>query len=232
MNLGPLILIAIVVYPFVWLYEKIGWGGSIALGGLVLSGIAYWSVRTSRKDKEEFNKLVLYVLHNRLHPDKARKLNYSLAKTNFPRSALIRRLQILRDSIEIALTSKKRDTAELRMAEVRSSYEEIKSKYANLVTPETLAEINRVVSECEKEFSTILYINIADAHIEKAAKLKTAKSKAKYAALAMEAIVEGLMNPNSENRRLEEMRKKIEQFTQSLEASSKRAAGETSCSTS
>jgi len=204
--IGPLILIGIAIYPFVWIHEKIGW-----------SGIVYWNVRTTRKDNEEFNKLVLYVLHNRLHPDEAKKLNYSLAKTNFPRSALIRRLQILRDSIEIALASKKRDTAESRMTEVRSSYEEIRQEHPHLVAPETLAEIDRVVGECEKEFSTVLYANIANAHIEKAEKLKTDKSKAKYAALAMEAIVEGLENPNCEKLRLEEMKKKIELFTQSLE---------------
>ncbi len=42
-------------------------------------------------------------------------MNLKLAKSNFPGSALIRNLQIIRDSIEIALTSKKRDTAESRM---------------------------------------------------------------------------------------------------------------------
>lgn len=218
--LGPLIVIGIMIYPFVWLHEKTGWGGIIILGGIVLGGIVYWSVRSSRKDEKDFNQLVLYVLHNRMAPDEARKLNNSLSKTNFPRSALIRRLQILRDSIEIALSSKKQDTAESRMAEVNSSYAEIKSEHAALVTPETMAEIERVVFECKRLFSTNLYTNIASAHIEKAEKLKTAKSKVKYAALAMEAIRQGLENPQSEKRSLEKMRAKIEQYTQSLETGS------------
>lgn len=218
--LGPLLLIGIVAYPFIWLHEKFGWGGITVLGGLFLGGIYYWNVLASRNDKERFNKLVLYILHNRIHPEEARKLNHSLSKTNFRRATLIRRLQILRDSIEIALTSNKRDTAESRMTEVKSSYEEIRKEHADLVAPETLAEIDRVVSECEKDFGTSLYTNIASALIEKAQKLKTNSSKAKYATLAMEAIVEGLENPKSEKRRLEEMKKKIEQFAQSIEMSS------------
>ena len=218
--LGPIILIGIIIYPFVWLHEKVGWGGTIVLGGIALSGVVFWNIRSSRKDKVEFNKLVLYVLHNRMAPNEARKLNNSLAKVNFPRSALIRRLQILRDSIEISLSSKKRETAESRMAEVKSSYEEIRKEYANLITPEAMLEIDRVVSDCVKQFNTKLYTNIARAHIEKAEKLKTVKSKKKYAALAIEAIQEGLLNPNSEKQSLERCRKKIDQFTRSLEKSS------------
>lgn len=218
--IGSLILIGIVIYPFVWLHEKVGWGGMIGLGSLVLSGIVYGSIRAARKNSEEFNRLVLYVLHNRLQSDEAKRMNFSLAKTDFPRSALIRRLQILRDSIEIALASKKRDTAESRMAEVRSYYEEIRKDHVRLIAPETLAEIDRVVGECEKEFSTIFYANIAGAYIDKAEKLKTDKSKAKYSALAMEVIIEGLENPDSEKSRLKEVKREIELFTQSLEGGS------------
>jgi hypothetical protein len=217
---GSLILIGIVIYPFVWLHEKVGWGGMIGLGSLVLSGIVYGNIRAARRNSEEFNRLVLYALHNRLQSDEAKRMNFSLAKTDFPRSALIRRLQVLRDSIEIALASKKRDTAESRMAEVRSSYEEIRKDHVRLIAPETLAEIDRVVGECEKEFSTIFYANIAGAHIDKAGKLKTDKSKAKYSALAMEVIIEGLENPDSEKSRLKEVKRGVELFTQSLEGSS------------
>ena len=215
--LGAVVLIGIIVYPFVWLHEKVGWGGIIVLGVIALSGFVFWSIRRSRKDEEEFNKLILYVLHNQMAPNEARKLNNSLAKVNLRRSALIRRLQILRDSIDISLSSKKRETAESRMAEVKSSYEEIRKEYADLMTHETILEIDRVVSDCVKQFNTNLYTNIARAHIEKAEKLKTVKSKKRYAALAMEAIQEGLLNPNSEKQSLERWREKIDQFIRSLE---------------
>jgi hypothetical protein len=218
--LGPLIVIGVVVYLFIWLHEKVGWAGITILGGIVLGGIVYWIVRSSRKDEEKFSELVLYVLHNRMVPKEASKLNRALAKKNFPRSILIRRLQILRDSIEISLYSKKRDTAESRFAEVKASYTEIRAEHASLVTRETMAEIDRVVTEYEKQFNTSLYTNIANAHIEKAKGLKTNKSKCKYAALAMDAILEGLDNPKSERGSLESMKAEIEQYTQSLETAS------------
>jgi len=217
--LGYLIVIGIVVYPFVWLYEKIGWIGIIALGFAVLGAIVLMKFRNSQREYEEFNRLVLYSLHNRATPQEARKLN-SLYKDNYPRAMLIRRLQILRDSIEISLSSKKRETAESRMDEVLSSYAEIKSKYADLITSETMSEIARVVEEHERKFSTSLYTNIANAHLEKAGKLKTIKSKSKYAELAMEAILEGLKNPKSDKSFLEKMQAEIERYTQSLETTS------------
>lgn len=214
--LAPLILTGMVVYPFIWLHDKIGWAGIIFLAVLIAVGIWYRHARSRKQDEDDFNGLVLYVLNNRLPPNEARKLNQNLFKTNFPRSALIRSLQILRDSIEISLASKKREIAEFRLAEVESSYAEIRREHANLITAETMAEIDRVVNECIKAFYTRLYENIALAHIEKAKKLKTVKSKEKYAALAMEAINEGLENPRSEKYALLRAKKSVEYFTEAL----------------
>lgn len=83
-----------------------------------------------------------------------------------------------------------------------------------------MAEIDRVVNECIQAFYTKLYENITLAHIEKAEKLKTIKSKEKYAALAMEAINEGLANPRSEKQPLLRAKKAVESFTQALAVSS------------
>jgi hypothetical protein len=46
--------------------------------------------------------------------------------------------------------------------------------------------------EAQKEFATHLYLNVAEGHVEKAGKLKTAKSQLKYLDLAAEVIQEGL----------------------------------------
>lgn len=195
----------------------IGWGGVILIGVISLVGIIAWSVLSGQQEEDGFNELVLYVLHNKLPPDEARKLNRDADKISFSHSALIRRLQILRDSIEISLTSKKRDTAESRMALVKSSHEEIKRDYSRLVTEETMAKIDNVVSECVQKFNTNFYTNSAQSHMEKAEKLKTEKSKIKYASLAMETILEGLDNPDSEKNILEKMRQEVEVYLQSFE---------------
>jgi len=219
-GIGILIVLGIIVYPFIWLHEKIGWIGIGAVAVLIISGGIYWHMLSAKKEKEEFNELVLYVLHNRIPPNEARKMNIQLAKSNFPRSALIRNLQILRDSIEIALSSKKRDTAISRMATVLERYDEITQEQAALVKPETMHEITKVVKETEKEFYTKLYQNVATAHLEKAEKLKTKKSKFKYLQMAKEALLEGLEDDRSRKDVLEQMLARVDKKAASLADSS------------
>lgn len=190
--LGWLIIIALIIYPFVWLHGQIGGLGIGVLVALLIGAGIYRHIRSERKDQEAFDKLVFYVLHNRIPPDEAKKINQNLSKSNFPRSALIRNLQIISDSIEIALTSKKRETAESRMDTVLELFEKINQEQSALITAETLEEIARVVQKAERNFYTKLFTNLALGHLEKVEKLKTQKSKAKYLQLAREVLREGL----------------------------------------
>ena len=215
-GIGILIVLGIIVYPFIWLHEKIGWIGIGALALLIVGGWIYWHMLSAKKEEEEFNELVLYVLHNRIPLNEARKMNIQLAKSNFPRSALIRNLQILRDSVEIALSSKKRDTAESRMATVLERYDEIAQEQAGLVKPETMSEITRVIKETEKEFYTRLYQNVATAHLEKVEELKTQKSKSKYLQLAKEVLLEGLEDNRSRKDVLEQILARVDKAAASL----------------
>ena len=219
-GIGILIVLGIIVYPFIWLHEKIGWIGIGALALLIVGGWIYWHMLSAKKEEEEFNELVLYVLHNRIPLNEARKMNIQLAKSNFPRSALIRNLQILRDSVEIALSSKKRDTAESRMATVLERYDEIAQEQAGLVKPETMSEITRVIKETEKEFYTRLYQNVATAHLEKVEELKTQKSKSKYLQLAKEVLLEGLEDNRSRKDVLEQILARVDKAAASLADSS------------
>lgn len=190
--IGWLIVIGIIVYPFVWLHEKIGWIGIAIIGAIVIGIGILWNISKSKKEQKAFDNLVLYVLHNRLHPDEARKMNSKLTKSNFSRAALIRNLQIIRDSIEIALTSKKRDTAEYRMNILLERFEQIRKVQYRLVSAEVFNEITSVIQETKNEFHTKLYLNLAKGHMDKAEKLKTKKTKGKYLDLAKEALKEGL----------------------------------------
>jgi hypothetical protein len=190
--IGWLVVIGIIVYPFMWLHERIGWLGICFIGVIVIGIGIFWIVSKSQKEQKTFDDLALYVLHNRLHPDEAKKVFLKFVKSDFPRSALIRNLQIIRDSIEIALSSKKRDTAESRMNTLLERYEEIRKKQSGLVSAEVYNEIDRVIQETRNEFHTKLYLNMATGHVDKAQKLKTKKSKGKYLNLAIEALKEGL----------------------------------------
>jgi hypothetical protein len=190
--IGWLVVIGVIVYPFVWLHKKIG-GLGISIMAVIIIGLGiFYNIGSRRKEQKTFDDLVLYVLNNRLHPDEAKKMNLKFARSNFPRSALIRNLQIIRDSIEIALTSKKRDTAESRMDTILERFEEIKKEQSSLISAEVYNEIEGVIQETRKEFQTKLFLNLAIGHIEKAENLKTKKSKEKYFDLAIEALKEGL----------------------------------------
>ncbi|KAB7702099.1 hypothetical protein GBN33_03090 [Plesiomonas shigelloides] len=196
---GALIVIGVIAYPFVWLHEKIGSVGLVIFAVGVFAAIVYSRIRTIKSDQKEFEELVLYTLHNKIPPDQAKAINKKLATENFARSSLIRNLQIIRDSIEISLTSKKRDTAESRAQSVTELHKEIQRKHATLVSEVVLAEIDRVCSEAISEFNTKLFINIANGHIEKANSLKTNKSKIKYLDLAAEILEEGIVSGHGDS---------------------------------
>jgi len=215
--IGWLIVIGIIVYPFVWLHEKIGWIGIGIIGAIVIGIGILWNISKSKKEQKAFDNLVLYVLHNRLHPDEARKLNLKLTKSNFPKAALIRNLQIIRDSIEIALTSKKRDTAESRMNTLLERFEQIRKEQYGLVSAEVFNEINSVIQETKNEFHTKLYLNLAKGHMDKAEKLKTTKTKGNYLDLAKEALKEGLEKGLGQQADLRKALSQVEQAKAKLE---------------
>lgn len=219
-GIGALILFGIVAYPFIWLYENIGWEG---MGFIAISLIViwvFWAFQSSKKANEEFNKLVIYTLHNRLPPNEARKINAMLLKSNLQQAQLIRNLQIFRDSVEIALSSKKRDTAESRMQLAQEKYSDIKNNQSNLVKSETMSEIISVMNDNEEKFHTNIYNNIALAHLEKADKLKTIKSKNKYLEQAKEILNEGLDNDKSCKNVLNETLSRVETATGALSENS------------
>lgn len=191
-GIGALVVIGVIVYPFVWLYEQIGAVGLLLCSISVVATFVYLHIRNVKQDQKAFDELVLYTLHNRMPPDEARSINRKLAKENFPRSALIRNLQIIQDSIEISLSSKKRATAESRAQSVEELHQKILHEYASLVSERVLTEINHTCNQALSDFNTKLFINISTGHVEKANTLKTDKSKIKYLGLAAEALEEGI----------------------------------------
>jgi len=211
---GLLAFFGIALYTLMLIYEKFG---SIGTGFITFISVGLLIYYSFRKDKKTFDNLVLYVLHNRLHPDEAKKMNLQLARSNFSRSALIRNLQIIRDSIEIALTSKKRDTAESRMNTLLERFEEIQREQSSLVSAEVHDEIERVIQETRKEFQTKLFLNVATGHMEKAESSKTSKTKEKYFDLAIEVLKEGLEKGSGNEADLRTVLSQVEQAKSKLE---------------
>lgn len=199
-----LIAIAIIVLPFVWLYEKLGAFGFWTLIVLVVASIIYWFSSSAKRNRVKFQELALSVFNNRLPPSEVKAITRSLMKSNPVGSELIRNLQIVGDSIDIALSSKQRDVAESRMDLALKLFNEIKQKHTHLLDADTMSIIERTVPAADIKFQTDLYLNVAQGHIEKAGKLKTEKARQKYKQQARDIIMEGLNNPRSNKKDLKE----------------------------
>lgn len=189
---GLLLLLGAVAYPFFWLYETLG---PVGLGLVFIACVALflaWKKRQTNKQQKAFEDLVLYVLNNRLHPDEAKTINKQLVKIHFDWSALIRNLQIIRDSIEIALASKKRATAESRRDVLLDRFADINHSQSHLISESVFTEIEQVVNDFLKALPARLALNEAKALMDKSRTLKTEKSRKKYLGLAIESLEQGV----------------------------------------
>ncbi len=65
-GIGALIVIVVIVYPFVWLYEQIGAMGIVVCGVGIVAAFVYWHIHNKKQDQKAFEELVLYTLHNRM----------------------------------------------------------------------------------------------------------------------------------------------------------------------
>lgn len=201
-----LMVFAAMVYLCLFIYKAIGIAGILVMCGIVIAGFILLAYRKVQ-EQANFDKLALYVLQNRLTPEEAVRINTQLMKKNFARATLIRSLQIIRDSIEIALSSKVRGTAQSRMILLNKHYQEILAKQMHLVSTPILEEIQRTVQQAERDFHTQLYINIANGYIEKVQKLKTEKSKLKNITQAIITLNEGLAAGQGDSHQLKSMLK-------------------------
>ena len=68
--------------------------------------------------EQEFRALALSTIRQATPLEAARAINARLASEDPEKASFVRELQIIRDSIDIALSSKKRDIAESRMKSV------------------------------------------------------------------------------------------------------------------
>lgn len=182
---------------------------SIFLVPLVV--IPLWlQVHTAKKRKEQRDKLlnqaVLYFLHNRFHPEDSQSLSYqSMLVPGSGADRLVRNIQIIRDSIDIILTSKNKDTIESRV-EAINQCGKVVAQFAYIVSPDVRAEIQRVVDTSSALIKSQAYVNIANGHIQKSLTMKTQKARSKYALQALEVIEDGLSKPESDQDALLELK--------------------------
>jgi hypothetical protein len=219
--IGLLVVLGLVVAFSVWLYETIGWLGLGVLAAAAVYFIFLVNKSQRQKSQQNIDDLALYVMNTQSHWTEEKKLNNALSRSNPSAAELIRNLQIIRESITIALTSKKRETAESGMKGVLSCYKTIEERLSHVVSPHVFEEITNRVKSAENDFHTKLYINIAAGHVAKAEKLKTKRSKEKYLELALASLDEGLKSGLGHDHELEGEFLKVEEKKRQLLAEAK-----------
>ena len=141
--------------------------------------------------------------------EEAKNVYSTLIKSDMRKADLIRKLQIIKDSIDISLSSKKRDVAESRYEKMRELSVEIEQNYKSLMDDNVFEEVSAIIKNADNEFHTVLYKNIATGHLEKAEKLKTDKGKQKYWNLARDVLNEGMGSPKSDKSVLADLLNQI-----------------------
>jgi len=197
------------LFSIVMVYKVLG---NIGTAALVIAGIVLWvwyGSKSKKKKQAAFDELALLTISEKTPPNEARTLNGELLKIDLKKADLVRKLQIIKDSIDIALTSKKTDTANSRMQLANKNFEEIQGYLSTIVSPDTSYQINDIFSNAKSEFSTVRYLNLANAYLEKAEKLKTEKSKQKYYGMVMQSFEQGMSDPDSDKDRLIKLREII-----------------------
>lgn len=197
--LGGVVIMAIVAAPFIWAYEKMGtplfWTTVIVgVGGLIV-----WHIRQKQRQEEEFEQtfqaLVLETLADPA-PMEQKQLLRNLMCTHPAHARALRMVQIIGESARIALNSKKRETAEARLALMNEQQQHL--RYECVLRPETRTAIEQFVEQTERQFHTAFWINLARLHLEKAVTLKTESARRRNQEAARAALEEGLRDPLSD----------------------------------
>ena len=204
-----LFVIFVFIFMFVWLYETLGPFLFWTLVVLIVIAAVYLWISSAKKRHLEFQSLILDTIKRKMAVEEAKNVYSTLIKSDMRKADLIRKLQIIKDSIDISLSSKKRDVAESRYEKMRELSVEIEQNYKSLMDDDVFEEVSAIIKNADNEFHTALYKNIATGHLEKAEKLKTDKGKQKYWNLARDVLNEGMGSPKSDKSVLADLLNQI-----------------------
>jgi len=193
----------------IWLIGQFGWWLLIVLSLLVVSG---WIIKTYSADNSKgasparsAPNIISDLPHDEFGPlfdlpQTSGAYFHELMKTDPDKSMRLRKQQILRESLQIALNSKKRDTADSRMDTARDIFEKLQEEHS--IPKAEWEPIRERFLRDQREFFTVKYINQAKGLLEHSSKLKTEKNRKKYVDMAKAIIDEGLSDPSSDKDRL------------------------------
>jgi hypothetical protein len=165
---------------------------------LVAVSAGVWWYTEKQKTQKRFDDAVLRVLYNRLSPDTSKKLYRELmdcGDQGMEVYQLVRSVQIMSESMGIALKSKKREVAEDRMNSAKEHWSKVQDEFRPLMSPEVFEEVRNFYDARKKVFQTQLYANLVEVALTKAQSMKTKKSRLKYLDQADELLSEATDHP-------------------------------------
>lgn len=177
------------------------WGGWWLVVPAGLVGLVFgWTLLSVQADEEAFQKLVIETAQKRMHWQEYKAINTRLARHNINHSMLVRHVQIMRESVDIAAASRNRITVDSRLAGVTDAWRMIQKEHGDLLAAETSVVLEWLATDEVSRAWTEHFIVSASAYLAKSEKLKTEKAKAKYkdqaAAVLNEATSHDLTDKN------------------------------------
>lgn len=189
----------------VWLYSVGGW---LLLGGLGVIVVLVLVVQgVVAADHQNTQELIQRMARERLHPNEARSLNRQLMRRDVRLAEVVRFVQIMRDSVDIAAKSKKREIVEARLASVVSTRDEIRRNYRGVCDDETDRVLDWLANDQVRMAWTAHFLGAARQARDKAMTMKTEKSKIKYEEAVRSILNEALAHPMTNKSRIESFSK-------------------------
>lgn len=184
----------------VWLYSVGGW---LLLGGLgVVVALGFIVQNMLAADRQNAQELIRRMAKERLHPKEAQSLNRKLARSDMRLAEVVRFVQIMRDSVDIAEKSKKREIVESRLASVVSTRDEIRRNYQGVCDEETDKVLDWLADDQVRMAWTAYFMNAARHARDKALTMKTEKSRTKYEEALRSILEEAMAHPMTNKKRI------------------------------
>ncbi len=206
---STLLFLVLILGGIAFLCEQTGQIPLAAAAVVIICLVLFSRMLQRKKQREARDQLARMIFRNQIPLEEEKKLNTKLAQKNPRFAALIRDLQILRDSLNIGITGKNQEKAEGRLNDVLSFFKRIQKQQSGLIGKEVLGEISSAVNKLEEEFPTKLCLNSAQNHLNKAGKVKTEEGKAKYVKLARKTLIDGINSGKCRKPELETALKKL-----------------------
>jgi hypothetical protein len=220
---GSLIGYLILFVALIWLLGKIGWGLVLGIVSLLVAGWVFVTFAKKDRVKKESQAESAIDISGMPHdefgpifdpPQIASSFYGQLMKIDPDKSVRLRSQQIMRESLQIALSSKKPDMAEHHMAAAEKIFGELQTEHS--VPPEEWEPIRERFLKEKNTYHTAKYINQAKGLLEHGGKLKTEKSKQKYKDMASGVIEEGLADSLADKKRLRDFADHLEDYLKSV----------------